>query len=128
METPADLKYTKEHEWLRLEGDLAFIGITDFAQDELGDIVYLELPAEGTKLEQFAKFGEIESVKAVSDLYSPVTAEVMERNQSAMDAPELVNGDPYGEGWLIKVKLLDGAEAETLMGAEEYGGLTAGSQ
>jgi len=120
MDFPADLKYTKEHEWVRLEGDTGTVGVTDYAQDQLGDIVYLDLPAAGTSLAQYAKLGEIESVKAVSDLYSPVSGEIVEVNQEAVDAPELVNSDPYGRGWLIKVRLSDASELDGLLSAEAY--------
>lgn len=126
MEVPQDLKYTRDHEWLRMEGDFAVIGITDFAQDSLGDVVFIDIPDEGTKLEQFAKFGEIESVKAVSDLFSPVSGDVIERNQGVIEQPELVNGDPYGQGWLVKLNLTNPPELESLLDAADYESLTAG--
>ena len=120
MDFPPDLKYTKEHEWVRVEGDVGTVGVTDYAQDQLGDIVYLDLPAVGATLTQFGKMGEIESVKAVSDLYSPIGGEVVEANREAVDAPELVNSDAYGRGWLIKVRLSDPAELDKLLSAEAY--------
>jgi glycine cleavage system H protein len=117
---PTDLKYTKEHEWVRVEGDAGVVGISDYAQDMLGDIVYLDLPASGTSVEKFGKMGEIESVKAVSELYSPVSGEVIEVNQEAVDSPELVNSDPYGRGWLIKVRLSSTPELDDLLDATAY--------
>ncbi len=118
---PDDRRYTKEHEWVKLEeGSDALVGITHYAQDQLGDVVYLDLPGAGTRLEQFAKLGEIESVKAVSDLFSPVTGEVVDVNQEAVDNPELVNEDPSGKGWLLRMRLEDAAELESLLSAEEY--------
>ena len=120
MKFPPDLKYTKEHEWVRVDGDVGVIGITDYAQDQLGDIVYLDLPAAGASVTQHGKMGEIESVKAVSDLFSPVSGEVVETNQEAIDSPELVNSDPYGRGWLIKVRLSDPAQLDTLLAADAY--------
>ena len=121
MDVPADQKYSREHEWVRLdEGGIATVGITDFAQDQLGDIVYLALPEVGSTVRQFEKCGEIESVKSVSDLYSPVSGEVVERNDLAVDTPELVNQSPYGEGWLWQVRLENPAELENLLSAEEY--------
>ena len=121
MNFPADLKYTKEHEWVRVDGDVGVIGITDYAQDQLGDIVYLDLPAAGANVAQYAKMGEIESVKAVSDLFSPVSGEIVEVNQEAIDSPELVNNDAYGRGWLIKVRLADQGELDKLLDAQAYG-------
>ncbi len=128
MQYPADLRYTKEHEWVRLEGETGVIGITDYAQDQLGDIVYLDLPSSGAAVAQYEKMGEIESVKAVSDLFSPVSGEVAEANQEAADSPELVNDDPYGRGWLIKVRLSDPAEVDGLLSAEAYQELVAQEQ
>ena len=120
-EVPADLRYSKEHEWVRLEdGGLVVIGISDFAQDQLGDVVYLDLPAEGHAVRQFEKMGEIESVKSVSDLYAPISGEVVERNDATIDAPERVNAAPYGDGWLIRVRMERPAELENLLTAEEY--------
>jgi glycine cleavage system H protein len=109
-----------------MEGDFAVVGITDFAQDSLGDVVFLELPDEDSQLEQFAKFGEVESVKAVSDLFAPVSGRVIERNEAVIETPELVNNEPYGGGWLLKLELSNPGELETLMSAEEYRTLTAG--
>jgi len=120
MNFPTDLRYTKEHEWVRVEGDTGAIGITDYAQDMLGDVVYLDLPAAGASVAQHDKMGEIESVKAVSDLYSPVGGEIVEVNQEAVDSPELVNNEPYGRGWMIKVRLSDVSEVDALMSAGEY--------
>ena len=125
MEIPPDLKYTKEHEWVRMEGDFAAIGITDFAQDSLGDVVFLQLPEEEAQIKQFEKFGEIESVKAVSDLYAPISGRIVERNEAVIDTPEIVNDEPYGGGWLLKVELSDPGELEALMSAAEYKALTA---
>lgn len=117
---PDDLKYSKEHEWVRLDGNLAEIGVTVFAQDSLGDVVFVELPEIGTELKQFEKFGEIESVKAVSDLFSPVGGTIVEKNSEAIDKPESVNSDPYGVGWLIKVELADTAQLDELMDSATY--------
>jgi glycine cleavage system H protein len=117
---PEKLRYTKDHEWLRVEGDLGVVGITDHAQSELGDIVFVELPKVGTKLEQSASFGSVESVKAVSDIYSPVAGEVIEVNTALADAPEKVNEEPYGQGWIVKLRLSDPSQAEKLMSANEY--------
>ena len=117
---PADLKYTKEHEWVRMNGNIAEVGVTVFAQESLGDVVYVDLPAEGTDIEQFAKFGEIESVKAVSDLFSPVGGKIVEVNSAATDSPEIVNEEPYGSGWLIKVELSGTAQLDELMDSAGY--------
>ncbi len=120
MNLPEDLKYTKEHEWITTEGNILTIGITDYAQDSLGDIVYLELPEEGGTVAKDDTFGVVESVKAVSDLYSPATGEVIEVNDALVDSPEVINDDPYGEAWMIKVQV-DGPGAITdTMTAEEY--------
>ena len=124
MEIPADLRYSKEHEWVRLDGETATVGITDFAQDQLGDIVYLNLPATGTKVEQFGKAGEIESVKSVSDLFLPVGGTVSETNQAAVDSPEIVNQSPYGDGWLLKLTITDSAQLDALLSADDYRALT----
>lgn len=124
-DVPEELKYSKSHEWVRVEGDLAFIGITQHAEHLLGDIVYVELPEEGDTIQQGEEFGVIESVKAASDLYAPVSGEVMAVNQELEDTPASVNQSPYGDGWLIQVKLADDSELSTLMTAEEYAGLTA---
>lgn len=118
---PNDLRFSREHEWVRVEDDgIAVIGITDYAQDMLGDIVYLDLPAEGTTVRQFAKMGEIESVKSVSDLFSPVSGEVIARNEAAIEHPEVVNASPYGDGWLVRVRMSDPAELNNLLTADEY--------
>ena len=120
MVIPPDLRYTKEHEWLRLQDGIATLGITDYAQDQLGDIVFVELPPPGKQLTQLAVFGEIESVKAVSELYSPVSGEVVESNAALADKPELVNDSPYGEGWIIKVRLTAESEIDELLTADQY--------
>src|SRR3990172_2815100 len=123
MDFPADLHYSQEHEWVCAEDGVGTVGVTDYAQDQLGDIVYLDLPVVGAGVVQFEKLGEIESVKAVSDLVSPISGEVVEVNQEAVDAPELVNQEPYGRGWLIKVRLSDEGQVEKLLSAEAYDAL-----
>jgi len=120
MNIPENLKYTKEHEWVLPEGDTAKIGITDYAQRELGDIVYVEVDTEGEELDQDEVFGTIEAVKTVSDLFMPVAGEVIEFNEALEDEPELINKDPYGEGWIIKIKLKDPSAVEDLMDADAY--------
>jgi glycine cleavage system H protein len=121
MDFPAELKYSREHEWVRVDdGGIATIGITDFAQDQLGDIVYLGLPEIGRTLGQFEKCGEVESVKSVSDLYTPVGGEVVERNDQVIDSPDLVNSSPYGDGWLFQVRLASPPELENLLDAAAY--------
>lgn len=120
MNIPAQLKYTTDHEWVRIEGDMAFIGITDYAQGELGEIVYVDVPIEGETVAAGEVFGSIEAVKTVADLLMPVEGEVVELNAALEDQPELVNNDPYGEGWIIKVKMADPAKVETLMDAATY--------
>lgn len=122
---PADLRYTKDHEWVRVEGDTATIGVTDFAAGQLGDVVFVDLPATGKALEQFATFGVVESVKAVSDLYAPVSGEVVETNQELGGNPELVNSDPFGAGWMIKVRLADAGQVDGLLDPAAYEQLTA---
>ncbi|MSQ08306.1 MAG: glycine cleavage system protein GcvH [Dehalococcoidia bacterium] len=122
---PPELKYTKEHEWARIEGNVATIGVTHFAQDSLGDVVYIDVPAAGAEVKQFAKFGEIESVKAVSDLFAPLGGRVAAVNEEAKKTPELVNKDPYGKGWLIKLELSDQSQLKHLMDAAAYTKLTA---
>ncbi len=122
---PGDLRYTKDHEWVRVDGDTATIGVTDFAANQLGDVVFVDLPAAGKAVEQFATFGVVESVKAVSDLFAPVSGEVVEVNGDLGSSPELVNSDPYGAGWMIKVKLGDAAQVEGLLDAAGYEKLTA---
>lgn len=123
MNIPADLRYTKEHEWARLEGGNAVIGITDYAQGELGDIVFVELPAIGKKTVQMQACASIEAVKAVSDLYAPLTGEVAEVNRELEASPQLVNQDPYGKGWILKIKLENPADWEKLLQPEDYGKL-----
>jgi glycine cleavage system H protein len=123
---PDDLRYSREHEWVRVDGSQAVIGITSFAADELGDIVFVELPEAGAQLTQFGSFGVVESVKAVSDLFAPVSGEVAEVNDTLRDTPELMNSDPFGEGWIAKVKLADPAELDALLDAGGYAELTAG--
>jgi glycine cleavage system H protein len=128
LPSPTDRRYTKEHEWVRVEDNLGTVGITDYAQDQLGDLVYLDLPSLGTQVKQLDKLGEIESVKAVSDLYSPVSGEVVEVNQEVVDRPELVNQSPYEEGWLVRLRLADPAEVDNLLTAEQYDQLIADSE
>jgi len=120
MNVPAELKYTKDHEWVRVEGNTLTIGITDFAQGELGDIVYLEIETEGETLDNEEVFGTVEAVKTVSDLFMPVAGEVTEVNADLADNPEAVNSDPYGAGWMIKVTIGDTAQLDSLMSAEDY--------
>lgn len=120
MNFPADLKYTKDHEWVRVEGDTATIGITDFAQRELGDIVYVDVNTVGETVEKEAVFGTVEAVKTVSDLFMPVTGEVLEVNKEIDSAPESVNSDPYGKGWMIKIKISDAAQLSELLSADAY--------
>ena len=120
MNIPIDLKYTKDHEWVRIEGDEAVIGITDFAQSELGDIVFIEVETEGESIESEEIFGSVEAVKTVSDLYMPLSGEVLLFNSELEDAPEVVNSDPYGEGWMIRVKISNVSEIDTLLSAEQY--------
>ena len=123
---PDDLRYSREHEWVRVDGSVAVIGITSFAADELGDIVYVELPEVGARLAQFGSFGVVESVKAVSDLFSPVSGDVAEVNGDLRGSPELLNSDPFGGGWIAKVTLADPSELEKLLDAAAYAELTAG--
>lgn len=123
--SPKDRRYSKEHEWVRLDDGEATVGITDFAQEQLGDLVYFDLPEPGAQVRQHAKMGEVESVKAVSEVYAPLSGEVVEVNQQAMDSPEVVNQDPYGEGWLLKVKPADASEMDSLLPAEDYDALVA---
>jgi glycine cleavage system H protein len=122
---PSDLRYTKEHEWIRIEGDEAVIGITQYAADQLGDIVFVELPDAGRTLEQAATFGVVESVKAVSDLFAPVSGEVSGTNDALAGAPEVVNTDPYGAGWMLRVRLADAGQLEDLLDADAYDALIA---
>jgi glycine cleavage system H protein len=123
---PDDLRYSREHEWVRVEGATAVIGITSFAADELGDIVYVELPEVGAQLTQFGSFGVVESVKAVSDLFAPVSGAVAEINADLRASPELLNSDPFGTGWIARVTLADAGELEKLLDAASYAELTAG--
>ena len=120
MTVPQDLRYSKEHEWVRLEGDTATIGITHFAQEQLGDVVFVELPEKGATIRQFSSLGVVESVKAASDIYSPISGEVLERNMKVIEKPELVNTKPYDEGWMLKVRLADKSELQKLLSAEDY--------
>ena len=120
MNIPAELKYTKDHEWVRIEGDEAVIGITDFAQSELGDIVYVEIETEGETIKAEEVFGSIEAVKTVSDLFMPVSGEITEFNEALEAAPEVVNSDPYGDGWMIKIKITDPSELDALLDATDY--------
>ena len=128
MPTPTDRRYTKEHEWVRVDAGVGTVGVTDYAQDELGDIVYIDLPAPGTAVKQFEKLGEIESVKAVSDVYSPVSGEVVDVNEEVNDHPELVNESFYDRGWLVRLRLTDPAELDALLTAEQYDALVAQAQ
>lgn len=127
LEYKDDVKYTKEHEWVKLEGDVATVGITDYAQRQLGDVVFVELPEAGAQVEQMKPFGVIEAVKAVSDLFSPVTGEVTEVNSALQSESNLINSDPYGQGWIIKVKVKDTKELDTLLSPEDYRKLVAES-
>lgn len=120
MSAPKDLKYTKEHEWIRVEGETAFVGITDYAQSELGEIVFVEVETVGETLSAGEVFGTVEAVKTVSELFIPVDGEVLEVNAELEDKPELVNEDPYGQGWLIKISVADSAQIDGLLTAEEY--------
>ena len=120
MNFPAELRYTKEHEWVKLEGDMATVGITDFAQSELGDIVYIEIETVGQTLAKDEIFGSVEAVKTVSDLFLPIAGEVLEVNAALKDQPELVNSDPFGEGWMIKMKVSDIADVDSLMDVVTY--------
>lgn len=123
---PEDLHYSEEHEWVRLEEDIAIVGITDFAQEQLGDIVYVQLPEVGEKVQAGSVVGELESTKSVSDVFSPINGEIVARNESLEDGPEVINGDPYGEGWLVKIRPSDEDPTEQLITAEAYAGLTQG--
>lgn len=120
MEYPTNYRYTREHEWLRLDGDSATVGITHHAQDQLGDVVFVELPEVGAKLQAEGAFGAVESVKAVSDIYSPLSGDVTEVNESLIDAPEKINEDPHGDGWLIRITVFDRSEIDKLMTSEQY--------
>jgi glycine cleavage system H protein len=120
MENPKDLKYTKEHEWIKVENDIGTVGITDFAQDALTDVVFVELPKIGKKVEKFKTAATIESVKSVSDIFAPVSGEIAEVNQQLIEHPEFVNKEPYGNGWIFKIKITDKNELDNLMSSEEY--------
>ena len=120
MNIPVDLKYTEDHEWIRVEGDIAIVGVTDFAQGELGDVVFVEIETEGEELDKGETFGTVEAVKTVSDQFMPIGGEVAEFNEALADEPELINNDPYGKGWMIKIKIADNSELDALISAEEY--------
>jgi glycine cleavage system H protein len=122
---PANLRYTKDHEWVKVDGDVATIGVTDFAANQLGDVVFVDLPAAGRSVEQFATFGVVESVKAVSDLYAPVSGEVVEVNADLAGQPELVNSDPFGAGWMIRVRVADPGQDDGLLDTAAYDRLTS---
>jgi glycine cleavage system H protein len=123
MNIPAELKYTKDHEWVRIDGDIATVGITEFAQSELGDIVYVEIETVGETVDQEEVFGSVEAVKTVSDLFMPISGEILEFNENLESNPELVNSDPYGEGWMIKVKISDASQIDSLLDAASYEGI-----
>ena len=120
MDYPDDLRYTKEHEWVRQDGDVIVVGITDFAQDALGDVVYVDVPEVGTEVKAGEPFGEVESTKSVSDVYAPVTGVVVDRNGALADSPQLVNEDPYGEGWMIRIEPADRGQLDALLDASAY--------
>ncbi|WP_111684974.1 glycine cleavage system protein GcvH [Winogradskyella tangerina] len=126
MNIPSDLKYTKDHEWIKIEGDTATVGITDFAQGELGDIVYVEVDTLDETLDAEEVFGTVEAVKTVSDLFLPLSGEIIEFNENLEDEPEKVNTDPYGEGWMIKLKISDESQIDSLLSAEDYKALISG--
>jgi glycine cleavage system H protein len=122
---PTDLRYTKEHEWVRVEGDVATVGVTQYAADQLGDVVFIDLPEAGRALDQFGTFGVVESVKAVSDLFAPLSGEVVEANAALVGQPELVNREPYGAGWMLRLRVTDAAQIDGLLDAAAYDKLTA---
>jgi glycine cleavage system H protein len=124
--TPKDLRYTEQHEWVRDEGEIVRVGITDFAQDQLGDVVYVDLPSPGAEVQQDQPFGEVESTKSVSDLYAPVTGVIEARNDALDERPELVNSDPYGDGWMVTIRPSEGAELEGLLDADGYRAIAQG--
>ena len=126
MNIPSELKYTKDHEWIKVEGDIATVGITDFAQGELGDIVYVEVETLDETLDVEEVFGTVEAVKTVSDLFLPLSGEIIEFNDSLEDEPENVNSDPYGDGWMIKIKISDASQIDNLLSAEDYKALISG--
>ncbi len=117
---PSEYRYTKEHEWIKVDGESAIVGITHHAQDQLGDVVFVELPDVGAKLQANGSFGVVESVKAVSDIYAPISGDVSEVNEALIEKPEILNSDPHGEGWLVRLKIFDKAEIDALMNAEQY--------
>ena len=123
MNIPGELKYTKDHEWIRIEGDLAYVGVTDFAQGELGDVVFVEIETVGETLKKEDVFGTIEAVKTVSDLFMPMSGEILEVNPLLEESPDVVNKDPYGKGWMVKIQISDPSEANDLLSAEKYGEL-----
>lgn len=123
-ETPSDCRYTEEHEWVRDDGDVVRVGITDFAQEQLGDVVYVDLPAAGSEVDKDQPFGEVESTKSVSDLYAPISGVIRERNEDLEDRPELVNEEPYGQGWMVTIEPRDRSELDTLMDADAYRAMT----
>ena len=125
MSFPKDVKYTKDHEWLRVDGNEAYVGITHFAQSELGDIVFIDVDTEGESLEKEEVFGSVEAVKTVSDLFMPINGEVLEFNENLEDNPELINSDPYGDGWIIKVSINDSNELENLLSSSDYQNLVS---
>ena len=125
VENPSDRKYTEEHEWARLDGNRVTVGITSYAQDALGDVVYVDLPSTGTRVEKGQPFGEVESTKSVSDLYAPLTGTIVERNESLESSPELVNSDPYGDGWMVVIEVEDPGAFEQLLSADDYAKITA---
>lgn len=118
--TPADLRYTEEHEWVRDDGDVVMVGITDYAQEQLGDVVYVDLPVAGAQVERGQPFGEVESTKSVSDLYAPVSGTIVERNDQLEDRPELINEEPYGEGWMVTIRPTDRSELDGLLDVDAY--------
>ena len=120
MNVPVELKYTKDHEWIRIEGNMAYVGVTDFAQGELGDIVFIEIETVGETLKKEEVFGTIEAVKTVSDLFMPISGEIIEVNPILGDSPDVVNKDPYGKGWMVKIRIADPSEADELMSAADY--------
>jgi glycine cleavage system H protein len=126
MNIPQDVKYTSEHEWIRIDGDIAYVGITDYAQEQLGDIVFVDIQTVGENLEAGETFGTIEVVKTISDLFLPIAGEVLEQNEALEENPELVNKDPYGEGWIIKIKPVDAADTANLLDADGYKALVNG--
>ena len=126
MKIPKDLKYTNDHEWVKIDGDVATVGITDFAQGELGDIVYVEVETVDETLDREEVFGTVEAVKTVSDLFAPLSGEIIEFNQSLEDEPEKVNSDPYGEGWMVKIRFSDASQVDDLLSAEEYSEVVEG--